>query len=418
MEIAGACSQAAFACQAFLTYLQREGDYPTKPAQIADPDPKSTAGMFARGVTSRIQGDPSEFAKALGVCPSNRPKRVEDLDKEINDFVEKRTGQKNAIARTHAPGGKPLPLADAPLDVIHTPLDAAERRQLATLEKTIERNAGAVFEFAAALRTIRDGRLYRATHSSFEAYCADRWQISKSDAHRQIQAATKYETAQPIAAKYGITLTNPSQMRPLFNVADDELVDVMKKARDLTPKAADGGRRVTAEVFTRAVREATMSPDDLKREEEKRRDRLREQRSEIRDQRPEIGGHSVKLLTSDVRPLTSLQEEPAKTPVGTATAILPVTAAAVPQVPIGINLQFDETLDEMRFYLKSVLNTFHGEHYRGQLSGILKYFSKEAVGVEACRVCGCSETDPCDGDEGEGCRWIAPNLCSACEGKD
>lgn len=30
-----------------------------------------------------------------------------------------------------------------------------------------------------------------------------------------------------------------------------------------------------------------------------------------------------------------------------------------------------------------------------------------------CRVCGCTEEDPCD----EGCWWIEPDLCSACGAK-
>lgn len=32
--------------------------------------------------------------------------------------------------------------------------------------------------------------------------------------------------------------------------------------------------------------------------------------------------------------------------------------------------------------------------------------------VPSCRVCGCTETIPCD----EGCDWVGPDLCSACEG--
>ncbi len=33
--------------------------------------------------------------------------------------------------------------------------------------------------------------------------------------------------------------------------------------------------------------------------------------------------------------------------------------------------------------------------------------------VQICRVCGCSEEDPCD----NGCFWDEEDLCSACEGK-
>ena len=257
------------------------------------------------------------------VFPTNRPKRTEDLDREINEFVEARTGIKNAIDRKRdgPPGGALVVSARA--GDLETPLDAAERRQLATLEKTIERNAGAVFEFGRALREIRDGRLYRATHSSFEMYCADRWGISKSDGHRQIQAATLFEAAQPIAAKLGIALTCESQMRPLARVEAGDLPDVLKKAARLVPKAADGTRRITAEVLTRAVREETMSPDDLKRAAERKRE------AKASTQYSVPSTQSV-ANTQSVEPL---QEEPAETPVGTSPAVVEVaptgTAAAL-----------------------------------------------------------------------------------------
>ncbi len=31
-----------------------------------------------------------------------------------------------------------------------------------------------------------------------------------------------------------------------------------------------------------------------------------------------------------------------------------------------------------------------------------------------CRVCGCTDEDPCPG----GCFWIAPDLCSRCASKE
>lgn len=37
----------------------------------------------------------------------------------------------------------------------------------------------------------------------------------------------------------------------------------------------------------------------------------------------------------------------------------------------------------------------------------------KASGEQVCRLCLCSEKDACPG----GCFWVAPDLCSACEGK-
>lgn len=31
-----------------------------------------------------------------------------------------------------------------------------------------------------------------------------------------------------------------------------------------------------------------------------------------------------------------------------------------------------------------------------------------------CRICGCSEDEPCLGADGLPCHWVTPTLCSAC----
>lgn len=64
-------------------------------------------------------------------------------------------------------------------------LTAAERSELAHLETTIVRGAGQV---AVALATVRDRRLYREEHPTFEAYCRDRWGMSRSRAYQTIHA--------------------------------------------------------------------------------------------------------------------------------------------------------------------------------------------------------------------------------------
>ncbi|MEN6607793.1 MAG: hypothetical protein ABFD60_11155 [Bryobacteraceae bacterium] len=38
----------------------------------------------------------------------------------------------------------------------------------------------------------------------------------------------------------------------------------------------------------------------------------------------------------------------------------------------------------------------------------------EAPPARFCRVCGCTEDEPCVNLEGQGCHWVAEDLCSAC----
>jgi len=44
-------------------------------------------------------------------------------------------------------------------------------------------------EVGQALMKIRDARLYRETHETFESYCRERWGWSRRHANRTIQAA-------------------------------------------------------------------------------------------------------------------------------------------------------------------------------------------------------------------------------------
>lgn len=68
-------------------------------------------------------------------------------------------------------------------------LSATEWRRLQRLEALVERGLDAFVEVALALVEIRDRRLYRATHGSFERYVEDRFQIARRTAYGYIEAA-------------------------------------------------------------------------------------------------------------------------------------------------------------------------------------------------------------------------------------
>lgn len=62
-------------------------------------------------------------------------------------------------------------------------------RPLAELEAVIERGLTTFVEVGRALLEIREQRLYRETHESFETYCRERWGWSSRHVNRQIEAA-------------------------------------------------------------------------------------------------------------------------------------------------------------------------------------------------------------------------------------
>jgi hypothetical protein len=70
------------------------------------------------------------------------------------------------------------------------PLNDAEYADLEQLETTISTGLATFLDVGAALAEIKERRLYRQNHSSFDAYCRNQWEMGKSKAYALIQAAT------------------------------------------------------------------------------------------------------------------------------------------------------------------------------------------------------------------------------------
>jgi hypothetical protein len=93
-----------------------------------------------------------------------------------------------------------------------------ERADLELCETAIDALRLAFWAAGKALQIIRDGRLYRGTHTSFDAYCLERWQMTRQQADRLIRA---WPVAEALAAAPLDTPTlNESQVRPLIPLAD------------------------------------------------------------------------------------------------------------------------------------------------------------------------------------------------------
>jgi hypothetical protein len=103
-------------------------------------------------------------------------------------------------------------------------------------------------EVGSALLTIRKQRLYRASHSTFESYCADRWGISRSYAWRVLGAAERVRLLPP--GSHEPKPSNECQMRPFLKLRPAEFPsawkEVLKRAND---------RKVTAALVQEVVDE-------------------------------------------------------------------------------------------------------------------------------------------------------------------
>lgn len=84
-------------------------------------------------------------------------------------------------------------------------LTKPEAARLVTCEKTIERGINTFVEVGQALAEIRDAKLYRASHKTFEAYCDEKWKFSRQRAYQLIDQA---KVVRAVANAAGADLSN------------------------------------------------------------------------------------------------------------------------------------------------------------------------------------------------------------------
>lgn len=117
--------------------------------------------------------------------------------------------------------------------------------RLESCEAVIERGMKTFMEVGQALAEIRDSRLYREQHETFEDYCADRWGFTASRA-RQIIGAS--ETVTNVTLVGGPAPATESQARELTGLEPERAAEVMREVHEQT------GGKVTAAAI-REVRE-------------------------------------------------------------------------------------------------------------------------------------------------------------------
>jgi hypothetical protein len=130
---------------------------------------------------------------------------------------------------------------------------ARRAERLKELEGIIERGLQTFIEVGNALLEIRDGRLYRESHASFEDYTQKRWAMSKPYAYRLIQAAE-------IAAV--VPVGTESQARELAPLKHDP--KAMQEAYKQAAQATSRGRP-TARLLRHAVKGRAYALEGLQK---------------------------------------------------------------------------------------------------------------------------------------------------------
>ncbi|WP_193199936.1 hypothetical protein [Nostoc sp. MG11] len=142
-----------------------------------------------------------------------------------------------------------------------------EQRDRLHLERRVER---AFFEAGKALAELRDRRLYRSSHRTFEDYCRDRFGHSRQKSNYLIAAADVYENLTTICCqnlppedlttnRLQILPTSEGQVRPITKLEPQEQWEVWQTAVELA-----GGKVPTGRIVKDAVQrimERTQVPN-------------------------------------------------------------------------------------------------------------------------------------------------------------
>lgn len=133
-----------------------------------------------------------------------------------------------------------------------------ESRRLVELEEKIEKGLNTFIAVGEALAEIRDKRLYRSTHGTFEDYCKEEWEMTARHARNLMGAA---EVAIGLAEMGTIVPKREAQMRPLISLPKDQQQQAWRNAVD-----SSGGVQPSTNQVEAAVQEVRSETEIPKRE--------------------------------------------------------------------------------------------------------------------------------------------------------
>jgi hypothetical protein len=136
-------------------------------------------------------------------------------------------------------------------------LSEEEQRDRLHLERRVER---AVFEAGKALMELRNRRLYRSTHKTFEEYCKERFGYSRRQPYLLMDAAVVFdnllEKCDPLDQ---VLPTNERQVRSMTKLEPQEQQEVWLRAVELAGGKVPTGR-IVKDVVQR-IMERTKVPN-------------------------------------------------------------------------------------------------------------------------------------------------------------
>ena len=135
-------------------------------------------------------------------------------------------------------------------------LNIEERNELERCEVVIKQGLKTFVEVGQALMLIRDKRLYRAEFGTFEAYCQDKWQLSRYYVHRIVEASKVVQNMEMLPM--GNKPQNERQARPLTKLEPE----IQREAWQETVNRH--GENITQKKVQEVVKEFVPVNEELK----------------------------------------------------------------------------------------------------------------------------------------------------------
>ncbi|MEG4984681.1 hypothetical protein QUB08_02705 [Microcoleus sp. BR0-C5] len=186
-------------------------------------------------------------------------------------------------------------------------LDVTERARLEELESIVENGLQTFYEVGKALDEIREQKLYRESHKTFDAYCREKWGIAKQTANRFIAAAQVIENLTPMGVKIP---ANERQVRPLTGLSPELQLEIWQEALESSPNGMPTGaavqrlveQRFPASGSGRTGKDDASELEKLRSDNQRLREQIREQNKE-RDRRAAAVALELEQLRAENRQL-------------------------------------------------------------------------------------------------------------------
>ncbi|OKH20264.1 hypothetical protein NIES593_19335 [Hydrococcus rivularis NIES-593] len=183
------------------------------------------------------------------------------------------------------------------------PLDETEKVRLQELEAIVAQGLQTFYEVGQALIEIRDRKLYGEPHKTFEAYCKEKWSLTKRRAYQFMNASAVIQNLCTMVHKFP---TSERQVRPLTKLPPAQQLEIWQKAVEESPNGTP-----TAKIVERLVKEQENSTakkkplsevEQLRQENEHLKEELKRQ-AQQRERRAALVAAELEQLREENRQL-------------------------------------------------------------------------------------------------------------------